>query len=97
LKRFITIELFGQKNTFATDTEILQAQSSADYLREEVARVENQIKSIFWRNNKLSILTIAALNISNEYIELKNKYDDLLNRISKGSISLIRRLDNYKD
>jgi len=65
----------------------------ADYLVEEVARIETQHSKISSNVTKLTTLILAALNIANENIELKKNHSDLLKDISKRSKNLIRALD----
>jgi hypothetical protein len=43
--------------------------------------------------DKLTILTLAALNITNGYLELKREHSDLLQEISRRSSSLIKSLE----
>jgi len=79
LEQLVTIELF--------------AKEVADYLVEEVTRIETQHSTISSNVTKLTTLILAALNIANENFELKKNHSDLLKDISKRSTNLIRALD----
>ncbi len=90
----VTIELFGQKNKYATDSEIDNAKKTVDYLAKKVAEVENESDNNF--GNKLSILTIAALNITEKFIELEKEYSELVLKISESSTTLLQKMEKQK-
>ncbi len=69
------------------------ATKVADYLVKEVAKIQNQHASQSSSVTKLATLMLAALNIANENMELKNKHSHLLKDISKRSENLIQILD----
>ena len=93
MEQLVTIELFGQPYTFKTESEVTDAKEVADYLVQEVTKIETQHSSKSTHVTKLTTLILAALNIANENIELKNRQSDLLRNISKRSASLINALD----
>jgi len=93
LEQLVTIELFGQPYTFKTESDVSKAKEVADYLVEEVARIETQHSKISSNVTKLNTLILAALNITNENIELRKNRSDLLRDISTRTTNLIRALD----
>ena len=93
MEQLVTIELFGQPYTFKTESDVSKAKEVADYLVEEVARIETQHSKISSNVTKLNTLILAALNISNENIELRKNRSDLLRDISTRTTNLIRALD----
>ncbi|MBW1615735.1 MAG: cell division protein ZapA [Deltaproteobacteria bacterium] len=90
MEQFITIELLGQKSKYAVDIEVSEAYKIADCLIAEVSKVERQVTT---RHNNLSLLTIAALNITEEYLDLKKKYEKLFYKVSESSAELLKKLD----
>ncbi len=94
MDEIVTIELFGQQYSFKAGDEVLNAKQVADLLAKEVDNVEKQISDKSPNMTKFTILTLAALNIANEYIELKQSYTDLLENISRRSATLINAVDN---
>ena len=94
LEQFITIELLGQKSTYAVDIEISEAYKIADCLIKEVSKVERQVTK---RHNSLSILTIAALNITEEYLNIKEKYNELFSKVSESSEELLKKLNEHQN
>ena len=94
MEQLVTIKLFGQPYTFKANSEVRQAKEVADFLVAEVSRVEDQQSGKSTNISKIAILMLAALNIANENIELKEQYSKLLQDISKRSTDLIQKLDN---
>jgi cell division protein ZapA (FtsZ GTPase activity inhibitor) len=94
LEKTVTIELFGQPHTFKADSEVTKEQEVADLLVKEVSRVENQQSGQSSNISKLAILMIAALNIANEYMELKRNYSKLMQDVTNRTSKLIHTLDN---
>ena len=92
MEQLVTIEIFGQPYTFKTDSDVVNAKEVADYLVQEVTKIETQDSSKS-SVTKFTTLLLAALNIANENIEMKQKYSDLLKNFSKRSMNLIRTLD----
>jgi cell division protein ZapA (FtsZ GTPase activity inhibitor) len=93
LAHLVTIELFGQPYTFKTESEGYRAKEVADYLAEEVARVENlQLKQAN-RLNQTTIMIMAALNIIKDYLDLQKDRKALLQHLSTRSADLIQKLD----
>lgn len=93
MDELITIELFGQKYTFKAESGVRNAEEIVDLLSSEVAIVERQIDKNSMGMNKITILTLASLNITSEFIELRRKYTELLQHLSARSASLARRID----
>lgn len=93
MEQFVTIDILGQSYTFKTESEIARAKEVADFLVKEVAIVEAKQLSKSLNINKFAILILAALNIADENIELKNNRSDLLWNISERLPKLIRALD----
>jgi cell division protein ZapA (FtsZ GTPase activity inhibitor) len=93
LEQLVTIELFGQPYTFKTESGAINPKEVADYLLEEVTKVEDQQSSQSSNITKIATLILAALNIANDNIELKKNHSDLLRNISERSAKIIRSLD----
>ena len=94
MENFVSIELFGHKYTFQTEEKIDDAKEVADFLASEVAKIETKLEGNAVRTNKIAIMIMAALNISNEHIETKKNYSGLLIDISKRSSRLIFDLNS---
>lgn len=89
----MTINLFGHPFTFRAEEGSGHAQKVADYLIEEVNRVEAQVPSKGPGMSDLAILLSAALNIASENFELKSKHSDLISDLSQKTWQLLQKLD----
>ena len=89
----VTIELFGDTYTFKAEDGVGNAKVVADHLIKEVGKVEKQLSGQSSNATRFTLLLVAALNISNEYIELKKSRDDLMKKIADRQESLNRKID----
>ncbi len=93
MKEIVKIEILGESHTFEAGSEVIDANAVVDLLVDEVDSVQEKIAGKSPNMTKLTILTLAALNIANEHIELKRKYSDLIRKISNRSKSLLSSID----
>jgi cell division protein ZapA (FtsZ GTPase activity inhibitor) len=93
LDQHVTIEIFGHPFTFKADQDISKAKVVAAYLEEEVGKVERQLSAESVSINKRAILILAALNIANEYYELKENQAVLLEMMAQKTTGLLDSLD----
>ncbi len=89
----ITINLFGKSYNFKTDDGVSDAKAVADFLEKEVNGL-GSAGSPSAMGNDVALLTQAALNIANGFIELKHKHSDILNRLSNRTEALKQKLDD---
>ena len=89
----LTIELFGHPFTFKTEASVSEAKEVADYLVQEVNKVEDQLVDKAANVTKRAILVLAALNITNEYFEFKRDQQILMQLLSEKSQHLLNELD----
>ena len=93
MEQLVTIELFGQPYTFRANSEAVKAKEVADLLMKEVAKVQSVQAKETPGITQVAIVIIAALNIANENMELKQNHSELLQDLSERSLSIIRKLD----
>jgi cell division protein ZapA (FtsZ GTPase activity inhibitor) len=93
LEQIVTIELFGQPYSFKAESEIQTAKAVADLLIKEVDKVQLQQSDQSSTISNLTILILAALNIANENMELKENHSKFSHKICERSTRLIGRLD----
>lgn len=91
--QFVTIELFGQPYTFKAESEVKEAKEVAEILVKEVDKIQNQQTDQSSTMSNLTILILAALNIANENMELKENHSKFSHKICERSTRLIGRLD----
>lgn len=93
MEQIVTIQLFGRPYSFKAESEETRAREVADYLVDEVAKVEGNHTNRISDISKLAILISVALNITSDHVELKRNHSLLLRDISERSAKLIRLLD----
>ena len=93
MDQLVTIELFGRPFTFKAENDTSKAKEVADFLVQEVSKVENQLSNKSSNINKQAILILAALNIANEYFKCRQKHKDLLEIVSDRTSGLLHDLD----
>lgn len=94
MDQVITIEILGQPFTFKTDAEISDAKAVADYVAKSVDQAERQCAQRTLVPEKRTILILTALNITNEYFDLKKKHQKLLKDIDQRSSNLLNTLES---
>jgi cell division protein ZapA (FtsZ GTPase activity inhibitor) len=82
MEQLITIELFGEKFNFKADEGHLKADEVAEYLKQELEKVETQLPGYTAKSNKLAVLVLVALNISKQYIDLMHKHLKFVNSVT---------------
>lgn len=93
MDQHVTIEIFGHPFTFKADRDISKAKEVAAYLEEEVGKVERQLSDASVSINKRAILILAALNIANEYFEMKENQAVLLEMMAQKTTGLLDSLN----
>ena len=93
MDQHVTIEIFGHPFTFKADRDISKAKEVAAYLEEEVGKVERQLSDSSVSINKRAILILAALNIANEYFEMKENQAVLLEMMAQKTTGLLDSLN----
>ncbi|MBU0995715.1 MAG: cell division protein ZapA [Proteobacteria bacterium] len=91
----VTIELFGDTYRFKTEAEIENARKVAEYLVNEVEKVEKQLAEKSTAMLRFRLLLLAALNISSDYFKLKSNHKDLLEDLSDRLVSINEKIDNH--
>lgn len=93
MEQFVTIEIFGHPFTFKSDADKPTAQAVADFLVNEVDRVETELSKETPHVTRQAILVMTALNIASENFELKRSHMRLVQNLQQRSAHLIRTLD----
>lgn len=94
MEQVLTIEILGQPFTFKTDSDASNAKAVADFVINSVDQARKQCAQSTLSPDKGAILTLTALNIANEYFDLKNKHQQLLQNISQRSTNLLHTLES---
>ncbi len=94
MNQTLTIDVLGKQFTFTTDSDVAEAQAIANYMVESVDKASQQCTQKTLTPDKWAILILAALNITNDYFELKKKHQQLLHDINQRSAHLLHTLES---
>ena len=93
MDQVLTLEILGQPFSFKTDVDLSDARAVADYVIESVDRARSQCAHKTASLDKRAILILTALNITNEYFELKKRHQQLLHDLDQRSEDLLKALE----
>lgn len=94
MEQVLTIEILGQPFSFKTDSDESNAKAVADFVVKSVDQARKQCAQKTLSPDKGAILILTALNIANEYFDLKQKHQKLLQDISHRSTKLVNTLES---
>ena len=89
MDRLISIELFGQAYKFKASGGVSKAEEVTNYVAEEVEKAQAAGEA----PSKLDTVILAALNIANDYFEVRRSRQDLVRDIDQRCKSLIKHID----
>jgi cell division protein ZapA len=87
--QLISIELFGQTYTFRASGEGSQVEEVANYVAGQVEKAQAAAEA----PSKLDTLILAALNIANDYFEIRRSRQEVLKDIDQRCKVLIEHID----
>jgi cell division protein ZapA len=94
MKRAVDVEIMGHKFTVSSDADESYIHRVAAYVDEKTQEIMKASRP----QANFNVAVLAALNIADEYYKLKEKYEGMLNRLSrlsdKVSISLTEEGQN---
>lgn len=93
MEHLLTIEVLGQSYKFKTGVDHATARKVADLVVQEIGKVHTRFSDIKAALNNRVILILAALNIAEEYIEIKKDYSELVQNITKRSNELVHLME----
>ncbi len=94
MDQVLTLEILGQPFTFKADVDDTDAKAVADYVIESVDRASSQCAKKGGSPDKRAILILTALNITNEYFEMRKRHQRLLHDINQRSDDLLQSLES---
>jgi len=79
MKRVVDIEIMGQKLSVKSDADENYIQAVANYVDEKVREFLKTARP----NAQSSVAIMTALNIADEYCQLKEKHEMVLDRLNR--------------
>ena len=90
----ITVDLYGIKFRFKPDNNVDNPEQIISELSQYIVSAEKHIKYTASDRNKLAILLLAAMNLSNDFQELKLKYSNLKSHVMERAESLLDKIEH---
>lgn len=90
MDRTISIRLFNQTYRFKADTEAAEANRIAGYVVAEIEKAQASAKV----PSRLDSVILAALNIANDYFELKRDRDAMVRNVTERCGLLVDYIDD---
>lgn len=95
MERIVTIELFGETYKLKAGDDVGDVGEVTEFLAREVGKVNSDPKKAKDNITKFSMLLVASLNVSKEYMDMKKKYASLAQKVSRRSSEIIASMDDY--
>lgn len=89
MDRVVKIELLGQTYTLRTSTEESKVQAAANLVEGKLEEYQAATRS----NIKLDVAILAALDIANEYLQIKDSAEKLKERLEGRSRAIIKTIE----
>lgn len=90
----ITIDLYGIKFRFKPDNNVENSEQIIDELNQYILSAEKHIKYTASDRSRLAILLLAAMNLSNDFSELKLKYARFESKVMDRTASLLDKIEH---
>ena len=81
MEQLITIDILGQRYTFRADENMIDPQAVADFLMEEVRKIETGQAEHIAETNRFVLLLQAALNISSHHLKMRQQLTAVSDRL----------------
>ena len=93
MEQTITLQLFGRKFTFQTESGLPDAKRVAAHFEDAVKKVQSQFDGKPVTIDKETILVLTGLNIASEHFKLEARYDRFFNRMTEKSAVVLSELE----
>jgi cell division protein ZapA (FtsZ GTPase activity inhibitor) len=93
LEQTITLQIFGRKFTFQTESGLPDAQKVAARFEEAVQKVQSQFDGKPVNVDRETILVLTGLNIASEHFKREEHFNQILARMTKKSAVVLNELE----
>ena len=93
MEQTITLQIFGRKFTFQTESGTPDAKKVAAHFEEAVKKVQQQFDGKPVNVDKETILVLTGLNIASEHFKLEERYHRFMNRMTEKSAVVLSELE----
>jgi cell division protein ZapA (FtsZ GTPase activity inhibitor) len=93
LEQTVTLQIFGRKFTFQTESDVPDAKKVAALFEDAVQKVQNQFDGKPVNVDRETILVLTGLNIASEHFKLQERYHQFYNRMTEKSAVVLSELE----
>lgn len=93
MERILEIELFGEHFRFKADAEDRHAEKAIGYLTDKVEALSGHGPLTKNEANRFVQLLLATLNICNEYFDLKDRHEALMQTVQERSSKIVSKIE----
>jgi cell division protein ZapA (FtsZ GTPase activity inhibitor) len=93
LEQTVTLQIFGRKFTFQTESGVPDAKKVAEHFEDAVQKVQSQFDGKPVKVDRETILVLTGLNIASEQFKREEQYHEVLARMTKKSAVVLSELE----
>jgi cell division protein ZapA (FtsZ GTPase activity inhibitor) len=93
LEHTVTLQIFGRKFTFQTESGMPDAKKVAARFEDAVQKVQSQFDGKRVNVDRETILVLTGLNIASEHFNCEERYHQFFDRMTKKSAVVLNELD----
>ncbi len=93
LDELVVIEIFGEEYRFRPDNQVENPEQVAQHLKKYIKESEVLFENKHSDKNKIVTLLLAAMNLSRDFHELKEKYSEFEKETEKRVTSMLEKIN----
>ena len=93
MEHTVTLQIFGRKFTFQTESGMPDAKKVAARFEDAVQKVQSQFDGRPVNVDRETILVLTGLNIASEHFKSEARYQQIFDRMTKKSAVVLSELE----
>jgi cell division protein ZapA (FtsZ GTPase activity inhibitor) len=93
LEQTVTLQIFGRKFTFQTESGMPDAKKVAAHFEDAVQKVQSQFEGKPGTVDRETMLVLTGLNIASEHFKREERYHQFVNRVTEKSAVVLSELE----
>ena len=93
MEKTVTLQIFGRKFTFQTESGTPEAKKVAALFEDAVQKVQSQFDGKPGKVDRETMLVLTGLNIASEHFKCEARYNQFFNRMTQKSAVVLSELE----
>ena len=93
MEQTVTLQIFGRKFTFQTESAVPDAKKVAALFEDSVQKVQSHFDGKSVNVDRETILVLTGLNIASEHFKLEDRYHQFFSRMTEKSAAVLNELE----